>query len=1341
MLSTSNVVPFETFSHPVCLLLVVSSRSPDPLGALKKLYESSSASSALFAQRAFVDTTVMRSYVLLHDASAPGERGSSRRSEEVLAAMKRAYGLNCSLVRINSAAAAAAGAERGGGGAVVSQDEALRISRLWQDALGDEQRVRFEDVSLDENTDQDAAPDSSSSSPRMHMTRASLDRGPSPSPPAGSGSGSAGVRRVRYGVALSAADVAELQTFLRVFAAQSLIPWMERSVQQWHTQLQESRKGLTNRLFGAGRSLFGRASASAGAGGQSGSGGGGGASGSYNPALGGYAAGTTEAQTRRLADFAFMLHDYTLAAATYEQARKDFTGDKAYLHAACALSMMGLSQLMGFRQQQQQQQLASTAAPAPASKQLIRTALECEAHFSASRAAFAQAIGVMTGSAAEEEVRFAALRAVLLQYEAERALGLCASAASALRKAADASVDDISAGMLLEQAALMHLRRAQGSGGALQAPFGKNAPPDARVEQPPALRRAAVDLLTAAHAYRQCGQRQLAARCFESAYSSAPLRQWAATDSHLERQLVQQAQRDPAAVEASIEHSIRLLQQGYGSADEQGAFLQQLIVHHKAAVEQGKRAAGAGLELVGAFVDVASAKIVPSRLDTVTLVGCQLDPADDAHWSVIIKDFKEEVKGSAAFDEAERKKLARVEKLDDESAYIAQIGERIAVRLRLRNPLACQASISHLKVEVSLDSASEQSDGVETPPAAPFTLAAGEARDVELYVTAKQVGNLRISAVTFTLQDELPVRQALDGKKGKRLNQTRAHKLEPTYGPDTTLTCSIGQPRPVVQLSVTEWPSSMLLGEEFACTLSIANISDLPAKEVAIFLAEPTAALYADGSEDSSNSIVRERIVKRLAVLSGSTSETLQLSLRACEIGSQKSHILAVYLDEGGTPHSALCTCSTEVAPSLSLSATSSGAGATPSSWSILTEVRNLSDSTLEIESITGLSSHWQQQDDTARDSGEVLHPGQDTLAPLRFRQTSHGQDELAFVVQQLRTLLREKKPDQLARPPTLTDMASWTRHASPFYIASKRSWRRASLAQDYPSIPASYRNATFVTHEPDDIDLAVRWRLPDGRSGTCYLFGLHAGPRQSRLASLLVEIASGTQTRSMYAQTAKEAASLWSNVLGGRHNAEDNPIEVRFSAARKAQHAFDDSGPLVLPVQVHAVNHSASRHAQVELQLHSIDTTQWVLDESAMRLRVGRLTASFSSSQLQWHARGALGRPSYVPSCSGAPGDEELGRRRDRRAGRPDFACSVVRRGARLRSEARERRCRAAPRVDADRRVRRLHDQRRRCSIAACLHDMRSTFTSKRAMRPSFEPAASHRYAVARRSSACKSH
>ena len=91
-------------------------------------------------------------------------------------------------------------------------------------------------------------------------------------------------------------------------------------------QLAASRKGLTGRLFSAGRKYFGSRPASPAPGSLT----------AYNPARGYYLHQSQEAQTRKLADFAFMLRDFRLAASTYDLVRRDFSNDKAWPDYATA---------------------------------------------------------------------------------------------------------------------------------------------------------------------------------------------------------------------------------------------------------------------------------------------------------------------------------------------------------------------------------------------------------------------------------------------------------------------------------------------------------------------------------------------------------------------------------------------------------------------------------------------------------------------------------------------------------------------------------------------------------------------------------------------------------------------------------------------------------------------------------------------------------------------------------------------------------------------------------------------------------------------------------------------
>jgi hypothetical protein len=56
---------------------------------------------------------------------------------------------------------------------------------------------------------------------------------------------------------LTSSDTAAIRSFLREFTSQSLVPWMEARVREWNEIFVNSRRGLTGRLFGAGRKFFG----------------------------------------------------------------------------------------------------------------------------------------------------------------------------------------------------------------------------------------------------------------------------------------------------------------------------------------------------------------------------------------------------------------------------------------------------------------------------------------------------------------------------------------------------------------------------------------------------------------------------------------------------------------------------------------------------------------------------------------------------------------------------------------------------------------------------------------------------------------------------------------------------------------------------------------------------------------------------------------------------------------------------------------------------------------------------------------------------------------------------
>ena len=119
-----------------------------------------------------------------------------------------------------------------------------------------------------------------------------------------------------------------------------MIPFMENRVAVWNDQVASRRRGISGRFMSMSRRWAGFGSSS-----RSSTGSSGGGSGNYDSTQNFYHPSAPEAVLRKMADFAFMLRDWKLAASTYEMIRSDFGNDKAWkyhagAHEMCAVSML-----------------------------------------------------------------------------------------------------------------------------------------------------------------------------------------------------------------------------------------------------------------------------------------------------------------------------------------------------------------------------------------------------------------------------------------------------------------------------------------------------------------------------------------------------------------------------------------------------------------------------------------------------------------------------------------------------------------------------------------------------------------------------------------------------------------------------------------------------------------------------------------------------------------------------------------------------------------------------------------------------------------------------------------
>ena len=274
----------ETFLHPVGTVIAISSSTPSPIETLRHLYQQTAQGSRTLP--AYANPEYLRYYVLVHD----DDRDDFSKSSALYDQMKRHFGLHCHLLRIRSASP------------TQDDDETERIPVCEWLSPGEDLAFKSENANL---IDLD-----SSSMPYLFSS-----------------------------------DASAIRTFVRELVVQSIVPHMEQRIALWNEQIASRRRGISGRFMSiskrwAGIGSSGRNASSATNLTSSG------ATGNYDSIQGYYRYDTSEALLRKLADFAFMLRDYKLAASTLELVRSDYTNDKAWKYLAGANEMCYVANLL-----------------------------------------------------------------------------------------------------------------------------------------------------------------------------------------------------------------------------------------------------------------------------------------------------------------------------------------------------------------------------------------------------------------------------------------------------------------------------------------------------------------------------------------------------------------------------------------------------------------------------------------------------------------------------------------------------------------------------------------------------------------------------------------------------------------------------------------------------------------------------------------------------------------------------------------------------------------------------------------------------------------------------------
>ncbi|KAI9315655.1 ER-golgi trafficking TRAPP I complex 85 kDa subunit-domain-containing protein [Dichotomocladium elegans] len=1117
MLSVRGISEHETFDHPVAVFVVISSNNPDPMGTITQLYNPNIPS--FIVDRPYVDPTIMRYYVLLHDSNAVADE----KAQEIFEKMRRSLGLHCHLLRINSKPRSAQVANLLDDTIPNEPDADPAIREIWHHMLTESALLdsRLQTHTINATlTSQDSkslghSRSGSANSNLQNLAQTTMPKSLSLELSSTSLESSLSVDQatvpdfihhdrdesgptVQYGRYLTAEDVTACKTMVREFVVQSLVPFMERNIQHWNEQVASARRGLTGRLFGASRRLFGTSGRSQSA-----------QSLQAIPATGPnvpsgvnqvtiYPYSAPEAQMRKLADYAFMLRDYKFAHTIYDTVRRDYATDKAFKYHAGTQEMIGACLLM--------------------MNQPLRSKADVDRNF---ELAVQQYLGRCRSP-------FQATRTTVVYYELLKAHRLWKDVPTALVRMTGED-SDLRSALFLEQAAHCFLRASR-----------------------PMIHKYGFHVVMAAHRYGKALQRQHALRCYKLASAIFEDQQWSVAKSHIQFALGRQAYHLGLLEEAAICFA-NVLADDKQTPQQQAAHIREFLFIYRQYTTQ------AGIDPLKESMPDLGLPFIDEKNIRVTLSNAQSNTDSQEEWMTMERELVEESIAQGYF--SGKKKTLALQQYD-QNRVVCAVGEPAIVHIELRNPLqvpidlndivlGCEHRESMKPYKEARDPKTEayetmiegtlvegtndmfKFEDFELQKIANITLEPLEKRQINLAIVPRREGSILVKGLHFTLNGQVHTFRPTI-KRGKRLNDTLDHRLSVVYGEDHTLDLLVASPMPLLDLAFHNVPESILSGQVVQTVMEINNKGNKGLTGLRLKTSHPTFIcighpkdmdkdIYGGGEIgdevlEHENKIYDPSVVAvplptesdgKSVVHSGNTT-LVPLWIRGDRIGKHTFKFLFSYQSEEDNPaiaHRVLrYTVNVQVLPSLKINAFTRPSAATAHEFILGIEIENLQAAEFQLTQLNAASPMWTVVPLSVRmDSREDIKAK--TYIPMRqttfayykivkrndkeYRPSVLHISKLPFVRLDLQDVLVHtanhpqggvKIPFNIVPLKTfaLNSRTTWRINNLPVHYAPSRSGKN-----DVPNEPPGLYNA-------GDLDLTLYWDIPSmNRHGHHYIIGI----------------------------------------------------------------------------------------------------------------------------------------------------------------------------------------------------------------------------------------------------------
>ncbi|CAG8551197.1 225_t:CDS:10 [Funneliformis mosseae] len=1239
----TGVTEHESFDHPVACIIAISSSNPDPENTLLQLYNDTTP--APIFEKGFMDPNILKYCVLLHD----NHKETLEHSEAVLEKIKRTFGLNCHLLKLNSIPQTVPTENHDLFSAQASPVKTSNsIPDIWTPYLIEDKVLKDllanspsrKSTSFEHHSRQSSLTSLSSYSLPLSPTMSTLNSPTSSldedmifskenivvdsqSTIGFSLVGDIEPSPVIYGQYLSENDITGIHNFVGILVRQSIVPNMERNIRHWNEQVASSRRGITGRLFSASRRYFSTGIKSTTAVQQS-------AQSPFvsnthttNPAIQIYAHNTPEAQMRKLADYAFMLRDYKFAHSVYDSVKKDFSADKAWKYYAGAQEMIGICLLM-----------LSTSGS--------RTDTD---HY------FEQSVNAYLNRSKEP---FYATKVTLLYYEMLKFKNLYKDAPAALVRMTGED-SELRSALFLEQAALAFLRCAR-----------------------PMVRKYAFHMIMAGHRYGKCNQREHAYRCYLAASKVFENHSWSLAEDHIHFALGRQSFH-LGDLDTSLKYFLKLLRASRQSATQQSAYLREfLIIYKQYLLKKDKDSNFELQELPIPTFDDYSVRVVLSN--------SQSNEYDEI-WDTMEKEFLEEGFSGLDIYGNPRKKPSPLG--SDLHRTVCAVGEPFFVQFNVHNPMHIQININDLILEcdhVPLENSEENSrnsseeinneesskhnnnldnadvksikfEAFDLEILSEVTLPGSETKAISLRVLPKKQGTLKVLGLRYNLNSLIRGVKKFS-RRGKRLNDTNDQRTSVVYTTDRSLDLMVTSPMPLLEVAFHSFPDALFSGEVAQVVLEINNKGQKGLTDLRVKISHPSffcigdaemlGKVIYDNSEDSNclttetlktiNSVFNSSIKDiPLPTKEGINSDSASSSLapgittlipiwiRGDRIGKHMFRFLFTYESEDNNMamkyRSLRYFKTTQVYPSLKINAFTRPSTRGLNEFILGIEIENLQNNEFQLCQLSSISPSWIiSAVNNGSSSGDIVSksliaPRQTIFIYYRINRneklSTNDNDDAndsesnditpeVFTSNALEQLLIGEKNLQAEPSPiklTITNVPfrdrTITSSVNPlqgFSMNSRVQWRSNTLINQFPFISQNKHRNIFTLYNTNDVDLALYWNIPysqSQRQGHHYIIGINLGVQQNPFQGSNTSLG---PNRALFESTVRERTLLLNSLSKNKNFKDDSPLKLVIQCADIYKHDFEFQSFCIVPVTISIKNCSWNKRIGFTLELISSD-------------------------------------------------------------------------------------------------------------------------------------------------------